>query len=138
MCALHGRQHADLCLHPHTRQVLMPRVACLATLGVCLLTFPMTCAWLVLEQLLTNRVKPRSALLDIGRASYALQILKRLLGSCVKPRSVLTGVLMTSDALQVLKRLLATLFGPGSELAEAEQHACRRLLAFAAAAVDEG
>ena len=92
----------------------------------------------MLEQLLTNRVKPRSVLLDIGRASYASQSLKRLLGSCEKPRSVLAGTVMTSDASQVLKRLLATLFGPGSELAEAEQQACRRLLAIAAAAVDEG
>ena len=116
----------------------MPRAACLSTLGVCLLRFPMTRAWLLLQQLLADHVKPRSMLVDKKVASYESQVFERLLGNCVKLRSVLADIVMTSVALQVFKRLLASLFGPGSELAEAEQHACRRLLAIAAAAVEEG
>ena len=105
---------------------------------MCLLYLPVIRAWLVLQQLLADRVKSRSMLFDIEMASYAPQVLKRLIEICVKPRNMLADIVMTSDALQVLKRLLASLFGPGSELAEAEQQACRRLLAIAAAAVDEG
>lgn len=37
----------------------------------------------------------------------------------------------------MLKRLLATLFGPGNELGEDVEQACRHLLAVAAAAVDD-
>ncbi len=39
--------------------------------------------------------------------------------------------------MQVLKWLLASLFGHGTELENAEEQACRHLLAVAAAAIDD-